>query len=86
MLRAKILILCKAPPEKRFIIPKILAPELEKNFFNTSLLIPGTGTKVPNLYKSKMDIVKKILFFNSKFEDSTDTANKNYAKVFAFSE
>ena len=45
MLRAKILILSRAPPEKRLIMPNILAPSLAKNFFKTSILIPGIGAQ-----------------------------------------
>lgn len=67
MFKAKTLILSNAPPEKRLIIPNILADSPSKNFFNTSIFIPGIGTKVPNLYINNIEMVRSIFLFKSVF-------------------
>ena len=61
------LILSKAPPENKFIIPKMLDPSSVKNLLMTSLLIPGMGINVPNLYIKSINRVNNILCFKSEF-------------------
>ncbi len=75
ILRAKILILFKAPPENRFIIPKIFELSEVKNFCITSLLTPGIGINVPNLYVSSIVKVKNTLCFKSELFCTIDLKN-----------
>jgi hypothetical protein len=63
--RVKIENCSSAPPEKRFIRPKIVLA-FDSNILRIlSTSTPGVETNTPNRYTANMDIVNKSLFLSS---------------------